>query len=299
MKRYSQLATWLGGLGFLFWRWRLPRRPWARGCWSWSIRRTRFRCRGRSFARSRRRPRCRTRSRNCDYQAKIVDQVAQVQVSQSFVNTGSRQMEVSFVFPLPYDGAIDRLTFMVDGKEYRRQAAAGQGGPRASTKATSAGTRTRPCWNGSARACSRRASSRSRREPSGRSRSDSASCCGRTSSSPISCSRCRRPSTRRSRSRSCRFECRDRDDRPRSRTSTARRTPIDVKRPDDKHADRQVRSDEHDPDERLPPVLRRGRGQARRERDQLSARQRATTATSCCWPARRSKPTTTSGRPRR
>ncbi len=27
-------------------------------------------------------------------------------------------MEVSFVFPLPYDGAIDRLTFMVDGKEY-------------------------------------------------------------------------------------------------------------------------------------------------------------------------------------
>jgi Ca-activated chloride channel family protein len=44
--------------------------------------------------------------------------VAQVQVSQSFVNTGSAQMEVSFVFPLPYDGAIDRMTFMVDGKEY-------------------------------------------------------------------------------------------------------------------------------------------------------------------------------------
>ena len=53
-----------------------------------------------------------------DYHAKIVDQVAQVQVSQSFVNTGSRQMEVCFVFPLPYDGAIDRMTFMVDGKEY-------------------------------------------------------------------------------------------------------------------------------------------------------------------------------------
>jgi len=27
-------------------------------------------------------------------------------------------MEVCFVFPLPYDGAVDRLTFMVDGKEY-------------------------------------------------------------------------------------------------------------------------------------------------------------------------------------
>lgn len=51
-------------------------------------------------------------------QARIVDQVGRVQVSQSFVNTGSRQMEVSFVFPLPYDGAVDQLTFMVDGKEY-------------------------------------------------------------------------------------------------------------------------------------------------------------------------------------
>lgn len=52
------------------------------------------------------------------YHAKAVDQVAQVQVSQSFVNTGSAAMEVSFVFPLPYEGAIDRMTFMVDGKEY-------------------------------------------------------------------------------------------------------------------------------------------------------------------------------------
>ncbi|MFW6168888.1 MAG: VIT domain-containing protein [Planctomycetota bacterium] len=50
--------------------------------------------------------------------ATLADQVAKVQVSQSFVNTGSRQMEVSFVFPLPYDGAVDRMTFMVDGREY-------------------------------------------------------------------------------------------------------------------------------------------------------------------------------------
>jgi len=50
--------------------------------------------------------------------ARITDQVAQVQVGQSFVNTGSRQMEVAFVFPLPYDGAVDRLTFMVDGDVY-------------------------------------------------------------------------------------------------------------------------------------------------------------------------------------
>src|SRR5262245_34569118 len=53
-----------------------------------------------------------------DYHAKVVDQVAQVQVTQSFVNTGSAPMEVAFVFPIPYDGAIDRMTFMVDGKEY-------------------------------------------------------------------------------------------------------------------------------------------------------------------------------------
>lgn len=50
-------------------------------------------------------------------QTRITDQVARVQVTQSFVNTSSRQMEVSFLFPLPHGGAIDRLTFMVDGKE--------------------------------------------------------------------------------------------------------------------------------------------------------------------------------------
>ena len=49
--------------------------------------------------------------------ARISDQVAQVQVSQSFVNTGSGLMEVQFLFPLPYDGAIDQLTLLVDGKE--------------------------------------------------------------------------------------------------------------------------------------------------------------------------------------
>ena len=48
-------------------------------------------------------------------------QIAKTQVSQSFVNTGSRQMEVCFVFPLPYDGAVDSLTFMVDGKEYQAE----------------------------------------------------------------------------------------------------------------------------------------------------------------------------------
>ncbi len=53
-----------------------------------------------------------------DVQARIVDQVAQVQVSQSFVNTGSRVLEVSFLFPLPYDGAVEQMTLLVDGKEH-------------------------------------------------------------------------------------------------------------------------------------------------------------------------------------
>jgi Ca-activated chloride channel homolog len=50
--------------------------------------------------------------------AKLTDQIARVQVSQTFENTSSQQMQVCFVFPLPYDGAIDQLTLLVDGKEY-------------------------------------------------------------------------------------------------------------------------------------------------------------------------------------
>lgn len=49
---------------------------------------------------------------------RLADQVAKVQVSQSFVNTGSRQLEASFIFPLPYEGAIEQMTLMVDGKEH-------------------------------------------------------------------------------------------------------------------------------------------------------------------------------------
>ncbi len=50
--------------------------------------------------------------------ARLVDQVAQVQVSQSFQNTGSMPLEVSFIFPLPYEGAVHQLTLLIDGKEY-------------------------------------------------------------------------------------------------------------------------------------------------------------------------------------
>ena len=51
-------------------------------------------------------------------EARIEDQAARVQITQSFVNTGSHPMEVRFVFPLPPDSSVDRMTFLVDGKEY-------------------------------------------------------------------------------------------------------------------------------------------------------------------------------------
>ena len=75
----------------------------------------------RPIVRPRPRPPISYKIREISVRSRVQDQVARTQVTQSFVNTGSRQMEVSFVFPLPYDGAIDRLTFMVDGKEYDAQ----------------------------------------------------------------------------------------------------------------------------------------------------------------------------------
>ncbi|MBQ9798463.1 MAG: VWA domain-containing protein [Thermoguttaceae bacterium] len=50
--------------------------------------------------------------------AEIENSVAQVIVSQTFNNIGSSTLEASFVFPIPYDGAVDSLTFLVEGKEF-------------------------------------------------------------------------------------------------------------------------------------------------------------------------------------
>ena len=49
--------------------------------------------------------------------ASIRGQVAEVQVGQTFKNRTSRVLQVKFVFPLPYDGAVDQMTFLVDGEE--------------------------------------------------------------------------------------------------------------------------------------------------------------------------------------
>ncbi len=66
-------------------------------------------------------PPARYKIKELQINARLIDQVAQVQVAQTFENTGSRQLEVSFIFPLPYDGAIERMTLLVDGKEYPAQ----------------------------------------------------------------------------------------------------------------------------------------------------------------------------------
>ncbi len=57
------------------------------------------------------------RIRELSADASIRDQVATTQVTQVFENTGSVQIEATFCFPLPYDGAVDKMTFMVDGHE--------------------------------------------------------------------------------------------------------------------------------------------------------------------------------------
>lgn len=50
-------------------------------------------------------------------EGRVHDQLADIQVSQTFHNCGNRVIEAQFVFPLPEDGAIDQLTLMVDGHE--------------------------------------------------------------------------------------------------------------------------------------------------------------------------------------
>ncbi|MFO0000733.1 MAG: VIT domain-containing protein, partial [bacterium] len=50
-------------------------------------------------------------------QVGVVEQVAKVQVTQVFQNTGSQTLEAVFAFPLPNDGAISGLTLLVDGRE--------------------------------------------------------------------------------------------------------------------------------------------------------------------------------------
>jgi Ca-activated chloride channel homolog len=49
--------------------------------------------------------------------AKVIDQVATVQIEQTFQNTGSQPIEAQFVFPLPAGAAVEQLTLLVNGRE--------------------------------------------------------------------------------------------------------------------------------------------------------------------------------------
>jgi Ca-activated chloride channel family protein len=50
---------------------------------------------------------------------KVRDQVADVSIDQAFVNTGNAMIEVQYVFPIPPAAAIDSLTLLVDGREFK------------------------------------------------------------------------------------------------------------------------------------------------------------------------------------
>ncbi|MGC8643849.1 MAG: VIT domain-containing protein, partial [Isosphaeraceae bacterium] len=55
--------------------------------------------------------------RDVSIDARVRDQVAEVQISQTFHNPGSVQIESEFLFPLPEDGAVQNFLLMVDGRE--------------------------------------------------------------------------------------------------------------------------------------------------------------------------------------
>ena len=55
--------------------------------------------------------------REVNLDARIRDQVAEVQVSQTFHNPGSIQIEAEYLFPLPEEGAVQNFVLLVDGKE--------------------------------------------------------------------------------------------------------------------------------------------------------------------------------------
>ncbi len=57
------------------------------------------------------------RVRELSVDANLKAFLASTTVTQVFENTGNVPIEATFVFPLPYDGAVDKMTFLVDGKE--------------------------------------------------------------------------------------------------------------------------------------------------------------------------------------
>jgi len=84
---------------------------------------------------------------------KLTGQVAEINVSQTFTNTTNRTIETSFVFPLPYDGAIDQMTLLVNGKEYPAKLLDAKAA-RSTYEGIVRANRDPACSNGSAPECS-------------------------------------------------------------------------------------------------------------------------------------------------
>ena len=55
--------------------------------------------------------------REVSVDARVRDQVAEVQVAQTFHNPGSATIEAEYLFPLPDDAGVQNLVLMVDGRE--------------------------------------------------------------------------------------------------------------------------------------------------------------------------------------
>ncbi len=55
--------------------------------------------------------------REVNIDARVRDQVAEVQISQTFHNPGSFPLESEFLFPLPEEGAVQNFVLMVNGRE--------------------------------------------------------------------------------------------------------------------------------------------------------------------------------------
>lgn len=56
--------------------------------------------------------------RQVDVNATVRDQIATVQLSQTFGNVSGRALEAQLLFPIPADAAISELTLLVDGREF-------------------------------------------------------------------------------------------------------------------------------------------------------------------------------------
>lgn len=84
--------------------------------------------------------------------ADIVDQVAEVQMAQTFRNVSQRTLETQFLFPLPDEVAIHGLTLIVDGKELTGNSSR-KIRHAVNTKPSSENRKTQHCWNMPAKDC--------------------------------------------------------------------------------------------------------------------------------------------------